>query len=191
MDKTIIAASIGFVVGGLGGVLATRSYFQKKYADIADTEIRDMREYTKRKVNDILEERRDDEAVKEIEKEGVEEDAIPSVYRNYVSSFDAEKEHPEDDIPSEPFEIFEEEYESGEEAYYEKKELFLYLGDQVLADETDDAVYADETIGEENLEKFLANDFEKVMYIRNPSTDVDYEVTKVSSSFKDIMAGDI
>lgn len=190
MDRTIIAASVGFVVGGLAGVLATRSYFQKKYADISDKEIEDMRDYTNRKIDDILERHRDDEIINKIEEEEIEEDAIPSVYSNYVSS-SVETEHPEDDIPTEPFEIFEEEYESGEEAYYDKKELFLYLGDGVLADEVDDAVYADETIGEDNLKKFLEDEFEKVMYIRNPATDIDYEVTKVSSSFKDVAAGDI
>lgn len=194
MDSKMVYAFSGFVIGAAAGIFAAKTYYQKKYTEEAEKEIDEMRRYTNEKVRMMRDEARENDIVNDMDRNEVEPEAYSSTYESYSSRYVSKDndEHPEDDIPTDPFEIFEEEYESGEEEYYDKAELFLYLDDEVLADDADDVVYPDETIGLDNFEKFLSNDREKTIYIRNPRTDTDYEVTKVTASYKEsIGEGDL
>ena len=171
---TILAA---FAAGVGCGILATRSYFDKKYKLIADEEIASMREIIDRKK---AEEHMDEELVKEYHQK----------VDNYISSVPPTKaiarETTEaiDDGPTEfdsPFEINTEEWL--EDGYFDKLSLTYYEGDNVLVSddvETDsDGPFAniEDTIGIDIFEEFRSGP-EDEMYVRNPNTGVDYMVVK-------------
>lgn len=173
---------------GLGcGVLATRSYFKTRYESFANEEIESVIENFKKKI---------DEDVKKMEENREKE--YSKVVDSYISPVPPskivkdEEEHPEDDIPDEPYQITSMEYM--DDGDYDKKVATYYVDDEALVVDTDDVSEDGEladvgrTIGKDNIEILLAGfDDGSALYVRNPSLGVDYEVSKSYASYSEII----
>ena len=75
-----------------------------------------------------------------------------------------------------------------EYAHFDKKQLYYYVGDEVLATEEEEVIEnIDQVIGDA-LDKynFREND-ESTIYVRNIDFSTDYEIEKVYSRFSDLM----
>lgn len=168
---------------GLGcGILATRSYFDKKYKDIADEEIESMKEVIDRKKGI---ERESEEMVKQYhrEVEGYVSSVPPTDIREMVEKAVEKTASPtEDDAP---VEISSDEWLS--DGYYDKFSMTYYEGDDVLimddgGDEDGPFADIDDTIGIDIFEAFRSGK-ESEIFVRNPNTGIDYDVVKDPRSY--------
>lgn len=180
----------GVAVGAGSAVLIVR----KKYADKAESEIKEMRDYYDnliKEVNDskkrVEEIKQADEIIKEqgyVSYDTMSREEVNKRVRD-ISEKAIQKEAPKDDYPEAPFVITEPDF-SEEELYFEKVCADYYLDDGALVDENEELINVDDCIGLENLDRFLSST-EGVMYIRNPRLATDYEVTKVGGKYSDIL----
>jgi hypothetical protein len=201
MKETLIRVAI-FSVGVGVGIVASMTYFDKKYQKLADEEIESCRQaFSKPKV--IFTEHDGwytKETVTEPEKH-VEIDPLGSnVYSSSVqletkaySDYYAPKKVEEAETLSpkedEPFDISVDEYE--EDTEFMKVTLNLYLTDGALVyEETEELADEGSTVGQENLDDFSRTSFSSA-YFRNPKNNIDYEVIKVDGSYRELIAGDI
>lgn len=203
MDIKVIAA---FVVGAAAGAAGATLYFKEKYKAESDNEIRQMREYYKKKMAEA-EAGEDDEAKPEEESRHsayssfdslVKDEEAKKAYVNYNTvnpvesltkeEFDEMREramtaqHPEEEH-DEPYILTVEEFEDGR-AGYDSIGLSYYEGDDTLVDESEEMVDVDQTIGEENLTWFKDSGTD-AMYIRNDRVSCDYEVIRLDGNFYD------
>lgn len=210
MDIKVIAA---FVVGAAAGAAGATLYFKDKYKAESDNEIRQMREYYKKKMAEA-EAKEDDIPAEEETKHSVyssfdslvKDEEAKKAYVNYNTvnpvesltkeEFDEMRErammaqHPEEEH-DEPYILTVEEFEDGR-AGYESIGLSYYEGDDTLVDESEEMVDVDQTIGEENLTWFKDSGTD-AMYIRNDRVSCDYEVIRLDGNFydpEDAMFGD-
>ena len=188
--KGAIIFACGAGIGFAGGVFFTKN----KYEDKFNSELSDMRQHYQEKLNN-LEEKIDIaeskiEADEIIKKEGYVSydrmnetevrDRVKTIMEKAING-----DKPPEDYPDEPFVITEEDF-SERELYFEKIECDYYLGDEALVDEADELLNIDDTIGYDNLEKFINSD-ESIMYIRNAHLSTDYLVTKMGGSYSEII----
>lgn len=178
-----------FAAGVGCGILLTRSYFEKQYKELADEEIESVVETFKIKIDD----NKNEEGSEKVSK--ADKKMYNKIVMNYDTSADihkvlAENEHPQDDIPEEPFQITSMEFFNEDE--FDKESVTYYIPDEVLVGRGDeneeDILEINATIGADSIE-LLENGFDdgSAMYVRNPRIGVDYEVSKTYSSFKDMM----
>lgn len=208
MDIKVIAA---FVVGAAAGAAGATLYFKEKYKAESDNEIRQMREYYKKKMAEAdtygVDEEGNCEEPEEMRAEHsayssfdslIKDEEAKKAYVNYNTvnpaasltkeEFDEMRErammaqHPEEDH-DEPYILTVEEFEDGR-AGYDSIGLSYYEGDDTLVDESEEMVEADETIGTENLEWFKGSGTD-AMYIRNDRVSCDYEVIRLDGNFYD------
>lgn len=187
----LIHISVAFATGIGCGILATRSYFDKKYQAIADEEIESMR--------DVLDRKRE-----ERENEKATEAMVHDYHRqvdNYVSSVPpatndivkkVEKESQKNVGPTEedgPFEIDTEAWLN--DGFFDKLGMTYFAGDGVLVlddiatDSTGPFAEVEDTIGIDIFEDFI-NSEELEIFVRNPDTGIDYDVVKDFRSYNDV-----
>lgn len=165
---------------GLGcGILATRSYFDKKYQSIADEEIESMKEVIERKKD---EEREAEAMVAQYHREvngyvsSVPPSGVDRIIERAVEKVERTASPVEDDSP---IEISSDEWLN--DGYYDKFSMTYYEGDDVLVmdDGGDDGPFADieDTIGIDIFEEFRSGK-ESEIFVRNPNTGIDYDVVK-------------
>lgn len=188
--KGAIIFACGAGIGFASGVFFTKN----KYEDKFNSELSDMRQHYQEKLNgleekiDIAESKRAAEEIITQEKyvsydrmnETEVRDRVRTIMEKAVNG-----DKPPEDYPDEPFVITEEDF-SERELYFEKIECDYYLGDEALVDEADELLNIDDTIGYDNLEKFINSD-ESIMYIRNAHLSTDYLVTKMGGSYSEII----
>lgn len=204
MDIKVIAA---FVVGAAAGAAGATLYFKEKYKAESDNEIRQMREYYKKKMAEVeaLEDDIPAETVEETKHSAyssfdslVKDEEAKKAYVNYNTvnpvesltkeEFDEMREramtaqHPEEEH-DEPYILTVEEFEDGRVGY-DSIGLSYYEGDDTLVDESEEMVDVDQTIGEENLTWFKDSGTD-AMYIRNDRVSCDYEVIRLDGNFYD------
>lgn len=209
MKKLLISYFIGAAVGAAVSAFIFKDY----YKNIADEEIKSVKEMTKKKVDEFCE-KHFEEKVEEVS-DIVKEDTEKAERINYANKYKgggeedyilntlAEKEYPEEK-PSKPSKkknkgakiIKTDDYDGYPQ--YRKLTVYYYLGDGVIADEEDQTELlntAEQSLGKysnyipENVINkygFLDNDDEGVVYIRNEDVRVDFEVIKDFGSFADI-----
>ena len=195
MKNLLISAGI-FSLGIGVGVLASKTYFDKKYQQMAEEEIESFRQYVERAKKKI------EDNDKKLETSGYLETlepypTNPSLYTTTSADTIPYNEHyqteskideaktlsPEED---EPYEITIEEYTEDEE--FDKVTLNYYMEDGMLIYEEGEDV-ADETIiGSENLDDFASVPLSQAYY-RDPKKNIDYEVIKVDGSYQELVAG--
>jgi hypothetical protein len=128
----------------------------------------------------------------------VVEEVVPAVERNVFESdepdtyFDYDEESVRrKEFPSKPFVITKDEFDSEEEN--DQQSLTYYDGDDVLTDEADQPISDKEaTIGFENLLRFGHGSGDpKVVYVRNPKLEVDFEVVHSDGKYaKEVLGFD-
>ena len=186
-----------FAVGAAVGVGGSFIYFKKKYKSEADEEINEVRKYYQEKFDkekariDKLEEESNkiDKAIKEYEKidtkkvkvkyNKVEEDQEEEIVK-------AEAESPEEDEPTKPYLITEEEF-LNDKNDYDKISLTYYMFDDTLADESDEMIDIEENISTDIYNQIAGSDED--LYVRNNTLQTDFEIMRVEGSFHDRYGG--
>ena len=185
--KSILKGAIIFCIGAGMGSFVTIALIKKKYEDKYNEELAALREHYIKK-----EEREEpEETVYEtiVENEGyvsydtIKQPEVTEIVKKVIDNFD---ESPPEDYPEEPFVIDESDF-SEKELYFDKVEADYYVGDGALVDENEEMLIIDDSIGFENLEKFLSDESQDIMWIRNAELGVDYQVSKVSGKYSDII----
>lgn len=191
--KGAILFSSGLLTGfGIGYI-----YMKKVYDTKKQEEIERIRKHYEEKTNkiEVKKEAKKKKDKKKYDKILEEKGYVPyhemseKEVRNRVKTVSDNSlitEAPTEGYPDEPIVISEEEY-SEKELYFEKLEYDYYLDDGALVDPNDELQSIDATIGYDILEKFLANDNENVIYVRNAGYAQDYEITKVGGSYSSIV----
>lgn len=179
---------IAFAVGAGCGVFATRTYFEKHYKELADSEIESVVENFRKK-----EEKKKEKEVKTAMYKEIADGYISSVPPAKLVERAEKEAHPEDDIPEEQYQISSMDFFN--DGGYEKVSVLYYVPDETLVGPSDqkdeDILDIGSTVGKEAIE-ILESGFNdgSAMYVRNPRTSTDYEVTKSHSSYKGMMLDD-
>ena len=190
-----LKGAVIFIVGSMTGATCTFIFLKEKYEKALEDELNDLRgKYLEEKEKSIEKEEVDDIIRDEgyISYESMSEKEVRT-HVNKIAENVIKKDNPPEDYADEPFEITESDF-SERELYFDKIEVDYYLDDGALvsdyyivdSDENSTLLNVDDTIGYENLDKFINSDRE-MMFIRNPSLATDYQVTKVSGKYSDIL----
>ena len=191
-----IVKDIGIFGAGIGtGFLLGWIFLKKKYKKISDKEIEEVREYYSKKCEKKEEKKPDREDIENLKKVAETGDLGPSsvsqtsvpLKTNYHRIGDeevvlAEKESPEEDMPTKPFLITADEFLNGENEY-EKLSLTYYGMDDTLADDYGELVDIEETISSD-----IYNELGQItedLYVRNPILETDYEIVHVDRAYTD------
>lgn len=184
MSKGFVAF-ISFVAGAGVGVLATKNYFDKKYADIAKDEIESVKSVFSKRT-----EEKEAESVKEPNRFEMQkaycdkDDTRHDDMMDYLSAIDktnyASKEPKTDD--EKIYVISPEEF--GELEDYDKISLTLYA-DNVLADDMNNVINPEETVSLDALNRFGEYEDDAV-FVRNDIRRCDYEILADTRSYTDL-----
>ena len=193
---------IGTLGVGIGiGVLCTRSYFEKRESERADSEIESMKRAirkseemnNKEEKKDILEPNKI--VVSDMVKKMDDTERHVRDYHTFSSAADvAVKDHPREEDVIKPYFIDIDDFDEPTLGYA-KKELQYYMDDGTLVDESDNTdedgavVSIVDTVGTTNLESF-ENSLESCCYIRNEQLKEDYEISKVFGSYASLLGED-
>lgn len=201
-----VLISVGIFSAGVGlGVLATRTYFEKKYKQIADEEIESFRQYVDRAKKKIENNKKLVTSFKVTPSFGKLETldpypTDPMLYTTTSADTISYNEHysKEEDkvdkaktlspVEEEVYEISVEEY--ADDTEYDKVTLNLYTEDGMLIYEEGEEIADEGLIGTENIDDFSNAPFAQA-YFRDPKNKVDYEVIKVDGSYQELIAGNV
>ena len=182
------------VIFGIGGALGFAGgwcFSKRRYEEKADEEIKEIKNYYHKKR--LEEEKRMEEINAKIEEKILNVDNKPAdaskTAYNRIGDDEkvlAEKEVPEEEEPTKPYLITEEEYLNGKNEN-EKLSLTYYVYDDTLADDCDEMVDIEETISSDIYNQIIDSDGD--LYVRNPITETDYEIMKVEASFHERYGG--
>ena len=198
----IILSYIGTLGVGIGlGVLGTRSYFEKKESERADSEIESMKRAMRK-----TEKTNSDGSNPASNNISTSEIVVPDMIRKIDESMEmqrqyhtlssdvAVKDHPREEDTIKPYFIDIDDFDEPTLGYA-KKELQYYIDDGSLVDEGENAddegqiVDIVDTVGVTNLESF-ENSLESCCYIRNERLKEDYEISKVFGSYQALLGED-
>lgn len=187
--KGIVIFTAGFVTGGV----VSYSYFKTKATNDLNNELAAIREDYYNKMDHIKAEETAKEIIKE---EGYTKynstEPNKEVITNMIEDVTINTEdRPTEDYPAEPIMISEADF-AETELYFEKRQVEYYLDDGALVDEDEivegkTILNIDDTIGFDNLDEFLKKDDIGIMYVRNAHLGTDFEVTKISGKYSDII----
>lgn len=174
-----------FLAGAGVGASISYVYFQKMFNE-KKAELEEIKEHYNAKIENEINKKISEDIVRE---EGYisystlgKEDLADMVKR--IEDKALETAAPTEDYPSEPIIITEADF-SERELYFEKLDLDYYMVDGALVDEADELTEIEDTIGYDNLEAFLNDNNEDVMYVRNAEKSTDYQVRKMSGSYSE------
>lgn len=174
-----------FLAGAGVGASISYVYFQKMFNE-KKAELEEIKEHYNAKIENEINKKISEDIVRE---EGYmsystlgKEDLADMVKR--IEDKALETAAPTEDYPSEPIIITEADF-SERELYFEKLDLDYYMVDGALVDEADELTEIADTIGYDNLETFLNDNNEDVMYVRNAERSTDYQVRKMSGSYSE------
>ena len=183
-----LKGAVIFLLGSSIGATGSYIYFKKKY-DEKKEELEELKEHYQEKLN-IKSEKETQNAIIRKAKYVSYDSTKPD---NEVKTMIKEREavadlmsRPMEDYPEEPIVITDEDY-TDRELYFDKIETDYYVEDGALVGENEDLLEVGDTIGYENLEKFMKDESEDVMYIRNAPRGSDYLVRKVFGKYSDVI----
>ena len=197
----VLKGALLFLSGAGVGSGLTYFILKDKLESNKQEEINRIRDYynekieRSKKIEKKKEEKQKKKDIKKVDKIITENEYVPYHKMNdkevkervrKISEKAIETDIPTEDYPDEPFNISEEEF-SEEALWHEKIELDYYLDDGALVNENEELMNIDDCIGFTNLEEFLKDENEGVMYIRNIRLASDYQVTKLSGSYSEII----
>lgn len=196
MSKTNLAM---FLSGITVGATAAWLYLKKRYEQLAQEEIDSVKAVFSERKSNLAE----NDAVKEQESQHMADIAKlkPDLvdyaaklqtmgYTNYNehSKKMTKAEKKEMPMTDRPYTISPDEY--GNQEDYTQISLIYYAGDEVLADEEDEAVDdVDDIVGVDFADHFGEYEDDSV-FIRNDKRKCDYEILKDNRSFADVCEGD-
>lgn len=177
--NTNLVGIVAFSLGAAVGSLITWKLIDAKYKQIADDEIRDVKEHfldMKRKMRGEIEEDCEEKP---------EENAVISEYSDISSSYQTTDERSEEPMKDmKPFVIPPEEF--GNLDGYEAESLIYYEGDEVLTDDWNNVIEnIDAMVGEDFADHFGEYEDDSV-FIRNNMFKKDFEILKDERSFESI-----
>lgn len=179
----VLKGAVIFLLGAGVGATGSYVYFKKKY-DERKEELDELKEHYQAKINKEIDLKTVD---KIIEKQGYvsyDKKVVEKEDTNMIVN--AIHDAPPEDYPEEPIVINETDYSEGELSF-DKREFDYYIEDHALVDENEELMEVGDYIGYENLENFIDDNSEDVMYIRNASNGEDYMIRKVFGSFSEMV----
>ena len=214
MNKSIFGV-VGFVLGAAAGSLVTWKLIEKKYMDMADDEIRSVKEmYRSKIVNpEVLEEKSDDQFVAreapeftismELTDEGKQ---LADRLNELTGSYMSDKEKPDytaysqakekhnvfdDAMPSEPEVKHDEPYiidptEFGEFSEYEQREL-TYYKDGVICENDTDMIDPYDIFGDLDVGDHFGEYENDRVFVRDDRRQVDYEILRDERTFMEVL----
>lgn len=211
--NTKLLKFIGVFVVGVGlGATATTIYLKNKYEEIVQEEIESIRETlaphlssrretTAVRATELEEDEIDQETKKDSKILNIERKRHNRIARRYNTTSDEEQEasdlehekmsHDANQVNSDhPYVITLEQF-SEEMVNFDKLTIYYYEDDGTLADENEEII-SDETyiVGDEALIMFgEGSDDPEIVYVRNEKLMSDYEVIRLSKSYKDEVLG--
>ena len=197
--------AVAFATGIGCGVLCTYAYFkkenEKKEAEVASY-FREKIAELRSEIDEIRGVSKDSGDCK-IDKDCKDEEKKErTIYANTASSYISsvpmseneiirrmEESHPKDDTAEEQFQITSMDW--FEDNIFEKQEVTYYVGDECLVgnseNKDEDILDVGSTIGHEAVDILMSGfDDGSALFIRNPDTGIDYEITKSFSSYKEM-----
>lgn len=208
MNKSVIGA-VAFVFGAVAGSLVTWKVVQKKYMDMADDEIRSVKEMYRSKIvnSEVLDEKNDDvfvdrkgpeltdegkqlvEKLNELTTSYVSDDEKP----DYTAYSQAKEKHNvfDDAMPEEPEVKHDEPYvieptEFGEFSEYEQIEL-TYYKDGVICENDTDMVDPYDILGDIDVEEHFGEYENDRVFVRDDRRQVDYEILRDERTFMEVL----
>lgn len=214
MNKSIFGV-IGFVLGAAAGSLVTWKLIEKKYMDMADDEIRSVKEmYRSKIVNfEVLDEKNEDMFVAqkgpeftvsmELTDEGKQLiDKLNNLTTTYVSDDEkpdytaysqAKEKHNvfDDAMPTEPEVKHDEPYiidptEFGEFSEYEQREL-TYYKDGVICENDTDMIDPYDILGDIDVADHFGEYENDRVFVRDDKRQVDYEILRDERTFMEVL----
>lgn len=194
MKRTLFNVLL-FATGAAIGSVVTWKVVKTKYERIAQEEIDSVKE-TWSRMNQLESDdyTYEDEDVDELEdtEDGFDDDVMTAYARlvnNYSNSgINVETgQKGEGDVPyiNGPYVITPDDFGNGD--YDHDMHCLTYYSDGVLANDWDEILDVDETIGEDSLEHF--GDYaEDVVHVRNERLNADYEVVRDDRAYADLVA---
>lgn len=191
-----LKGSLLFGVGAALGFGCGLLFFKEKYKRIADEEIDSVKSYYQDKM--IAERARIDKIeenskkLDEVIDEYTKKEEKPRTKYNKVGEtkedeeVKAEQENPEEDEPTKPYLITEEEF-LNDKNEYDKISLTYYTYDDTLADEYDEMIDIEESISSDIYNQLASS--EEDLYVRNNTLETDFEIMRVEASFHDKYGG--
>lgn len=182
-----LKGAIIFILGASAGASVSYIYFKKKYDDRKE-ELDELTEHYLAKIEkeeDVIKNEKIISDNQYVSYDKLSAEGVKTVI-NEVPLQPVIIDSPPEDYPEEPIIITEEDY-SERELSFDKLEMDYYVGDNALVDENSELMEAGDIVGYENLEKFISDESEDVMYIRNASSGSDYMVRKVFGNYSEII----
>ena len=182
-----LKGAIIFILGVGAGASVSYIYFKKKY-DERKEELDELTEHYLAKIEKEEDVAKNEKIISDnqyVSYDKLSEEGVKTVI-NEVPLQPVIIDSPPEDYPEEPIIITEEDY-SERELSFDKLEMDYYIGDNAIVDENSELVEAGDIVGYENLEKFISDESEDVMYIRNASSGSDYMVRKVFGNYSEII----
>lgn len=186
--KGIVLLAAGAGLGFIGGKL----YYEKKYEKISDNEIKEVKEYYKKKTDKIIGKSEEinaklENVISQVEKTNYNKVITSDHYPiNEEEEVKAELESPEEEKPDKPYVITEEEFLEGN-CDYDKISLTYFELDDTLADDSEEVVDIEETISTDIYNELSDDDEDKDWYVRNDELQTDFEIMKVEGSYSERM----
>lgn len=214
MNKSIFGV-IGFVLGAAAGSLVTWKLIEKKYMDMADDEIRSVKEMYRSKIvnSEVLDEKNEDMFVAqkgpeftvsmELTDEGKQLiDKLNNLTTTYVSDDEkpdytaysqAKEKHNvfDDAMPTEPEVKHDEPYiidptEFGEFSEYEQREL-TYYKDGVICENDTDMIDPYDIFGDLDVGDHFGEYENDRVFVRDDKRQVDYEILRDERTFMEVL----
>lgn len=182
-----LKGAIIFILGAGTGASVSYIYFKKKY-DEKKEELDELTEHYLTKIEKEKDVAKMETIISDnqyVSYDKLSEEGVKTVI-NEVPLQPVIIDSPPEDYPEEPIIITEEDY-SERELSFDKLEMDYYVGDNALVDENSELIEAGDIVGYENLEKFISDESEDVIYIRNASSGSDYMVRKVFGNYSEII----
>ena len=197
MKKLVTYLSI-FGAGCALGVLGTKTYFERKYKDIAEEEIESVKEVFKRKTIALEGAEKKEEIVSDIvgNVKGVQPvgaglfmDMTPEHMKDMQIKYNKVSDDFKEESPIEgdykPYLIDIDDFDATGDGY-SKHQYAYYIDDATLVSDEDEVINSSDIVGLDTLELF-ENLEDEVCYVRNEARKEDYEITKVFSSYSEVV----
>ena len=214
MNKSIFGV-IGFVLGAAAGSLVTWKLIEKKYMDMADDEIRSVKEMYRAKIvnPEVLDEKNDDVFIAreapeftvsmELTDEGKQ---LAEKLNELTGSYMSDEEKPDytvysqakekhnvfdDAMPSEPEVKQDDPYiidptEYGEFSEYEQREL-TYYKDGVICENDTDMIDPYDIFGDLDVGDHFGEYENDRVFVRDDRRQVDYEILRDERTFMEVL----
>lgn len=196
MNTKVLISAVSFVIGAALGSVVTLKLVKDKYAQKANEEIADVKEFYANKDKYMTDIVKEDQSELEVENKSDDqsgktrvEDLAQKVSElkynidDYIVYEDSVQPKYSKPLPeSEQYRPYVIPPDELGECSYEIQNM-TYYADEVLASEFDEVVYdIDGTVGEENLMHF--GDYEEdIVCVRNPELQIDFEIWRDSRTF--------